>query len=214
MSGVRPTPEIVVIGGPNGAGKTTIAREVLAETLRITEFVNADAIAAGLSGFDPERAAFAAGRVMLARLHELAAARPARSFAFESTLASRTFAPWLSGLVDHGFAVHILYVWLRTPGLAIRRVRARVRKGGHGVPDDIIRRRYSRSATNLFRLYLPLAERAGTWRIYDNSGPRPALMAVGGAHMATKPIITDAAAFKRLKEFGYGDHPEEAHDNL
>jgi hypothetical protein len=75
-------PSIVVIGGPNGAGKTTISRAVLAETLGITEFVNADTIAAGLSGFNPGHAAIAAGRIMLIRLRELAEMRA--DFAFES----------------------------------------------------------------------------------------------------------------------------------
>jgi predicted ABC-type ATPase len=95
-----PSPSIVIIAGPNGAGKTTISRAVLAETLGIEHFVNADAIAAGLSGFSPQTAAFQAGRIMLARLRELAAAR--ESFAFESTLASRTFAPWLSACAAGG----------------------------------------------------------------------------------------------------------------
>ncbi len=146
-------PQVIVIGGPNGAGKSTIAREVLDRTLGITEFVNADTIAAGLSGFDPNRAAFAAGRIMLARLHELAAAR--ESFAFGSTLASRSFAPWLSGLAGRGFEILLLYIWLRSPELAVRRVRARVRKGGHLVPEAVVRRRYQRSAANLFELYMP-----------------------------------------------------------
>src|ERR1041385_7120822 len=95
MSRMKATPPmVVIIGGPNGAGKTTISRAVLADTLAITEFVNADAIAAGLSGFAPEHAALAAGRVMLERLRELARARA--DFAFETTMASRTFAPWLA----------------------------------------------------------------------------------------------------------------------
>jgi len=155
-----------VIGGPNGAGKTTISRRVLSDTLGITEFVNADMIAQGLSAFEPERAAIAAGRVMLTHLRELAARRA--SFAFESTLASRTFAPWLRGLIASGYELHILYVSLASPSLAVQRVKGRVKRGGHGVPDEIVRRRFVRSARNLFDLYLPLA---ATWRLYDNSGP-------------------------------------------
>lgn len=201
-------PQVILLGGPNGAGKTTISREVLATTLGITEFVNADAIAAGLSGFSPERAAFAAGRVMLARLHELGAATPPRDFAFESTLASRTFAPWLSSLVDRGFEVHVLYVWLRTPELAIRRVKARVRQGGHDIPPEVVRRRYVRSASNLLHLYLPIAERAGTWRIYDNSTRSLRWIASGGR--GRTPIIKDARAFGRLQEVARGKvRPEE-----
>lgn len=190
-------PQIVVIGGPNGAGKSTIAQEVLDRTLGITEFVNADTIAAGLSGFDPERAAFAAGRVMLARLRELADSIPPVNFAFESTLASRTFAPWLSKLIDRGFKVHVLYVWLRSSELAIRRVKARVRRGGHDIPDDVVRRRFVRSAENFCSLYLPLAERAGTWQVLDNSTPVLQRVAWGGS--GQEPIIYHAINFDKLR---------------
>ena len=50
-------PEVIVIAGPNGAGKSTIAPAVLRDHLGLAEFVNADVIARGLSGFEPERAA-------------------------------------------------------------------------------------------------------------------------------------------------------------
>jgi predicted ABC-type ATPase len=166
-------PSIVVIGGPNGAGKTTISRAVIAETLGIAEFVNADVIAQGLSGFDPERAALSAGRIMLARLKDLAASRA--DFAFETTLASRTFAPWIKELVASGYEFNLAFVWLRSPDLAVRRVAARIRKGGHSVPPDTIHRRYRRGVANVVHLYLPLATR---WRVYDNSGrARPVVIA-------------------------------------
>ncbi len=174
-------PYIVVIGGPNGAGKSTIAREVLAETFNLAEFVNADTIASGLAAFNPERAAMAAGRVMLARLRELAAARA--SFAFESTLASRTFAPWLAEQRAAGYEIHFVYVVVHSAAVAIKRVRARVRDGGHDIPRDVIERRFSRSVQNFFRLYMPLAD---TWRIYDNSGLHPALAAVGEQECAIR----------------------------
>jgi len=164
---------IVVIGGPNGAGKSTIARNVLVDTLGVHEFVNADVIATGLSGFDPERAAFAAGRVMLARLHELA--RGDTPFAFESTLASRSFAPWLADLSRREWRVHLIYVWLQSPDLAVQRVAARVRRGGHSIPENIIRRRYARSARNFWNLYRPLAS---SWRMFENSSASPILIAM------------------------------------
>ncbi len=198
--GRKEAPAVVVIGGPNGAGKTTISRALLADTLGITEFVNADTIAAGLSGFEPERAAMAAGRVMLGRLRDLAAARA--SFAFESTLSSRTFAPWLSRLADDGYEVSLVYIWLRPAGLAVRRVRARVRRGGHHIPEADIRLRFGRSAANLFRLYIPLAERSGgVWRIFDNSGEQGRLIACGGAMPA---MIEDKSVLDRLREVSIG----------
>lgn len=170
----------MVVGGPNGAGKSTIAPEVVGRVLGIGEFVNADAIAVGLSGFEPERAAMAAGRVMLGRLRELAAARA--DFAFESTLASRTFAPWLHSLRATGYEVSLAYIWLGSPALAMRRVRARVRAGGHSIPPAVIRRRYARSAFNAATLYMPLAD---SWRMYDNSGEAITLVAHGGAGRPT-----------------------------
>ncbi|MEX2218319.1 MAG: AAA family ATPase [Phycisphaerales bacterium] len=205
---MKPDPEhpaVIAIGGPNGAGKTTVSRSVLADALSVDQFVNADTIAAGLSGFNPARAAFSAGRVMLGRLQELAAAR--ERFAFESTLSSRTFAPWLSRLTATGYRVGIVYVWVRSARIAVERVRARVRKGGHTVPEADIRRRYTRSASNLFALYLPLAEASGgPWRIYDNSGSEGArLVAYFDAGV---PVVLDQRTFARLREVAREGSPD------
>jgi predicted ABC-type ATPase len=163
-------PSVVVIGGPNGAGKTTISHAVIASLGIPMPFVNADVIAQGLAGTNPDQAAIAAGRLMLTRLDELATARV--SFAFESTLASRSFAPWLGTLAASGYRVHLIYSWLSSPEISIARIKVRVRNGGHFVPDEVVRRRFARSTHNLIHLYTPLAHR---WRVYDNSstdGPR------------------------------------------
>src|SRR5688572_29492740 len=101
-------PKVVVIGGPNGAGKSTIAPAIIERAFGRIEFVNADTIARGLSGLDPDRQAFAAGRIMLRHIRDLAAAR--HDFAFETTLASRTFAPLLRRLIPDGYQTHLLYV--------------------------------------------------------------------------------------------------------
>jgi predicted ABC-type ATPase len=105
----------------------------------VREFVNADVIARGLSAFDPDSVAVAAGRIMLQRLDDLAAQRA--SFAFETTLASRSFAPRIQRQIAAGYDFHLVYVWLRQADLSVERVAGRVRRGGHGVPDDVIRRR-------------------------------------------------------------------------
>ena len=89
-------PHVIIIAGPNGAGKTTAAPALLNQALEISHFVNADTIAAGLSAFAPEKAAIQAGRAMLDRMHSLASSR--ENFAFETTLASRSFAPWIVNL--------------------------------------------------------------------------------------------------------------------
>ncbi len=170
----EPRPSIVILAGPNGAGKSTAAPELLQDELAVSEFVNADVIARGLSAFDPDRAAMAAGRVMLARLNELA--RQRENFAFETTLASRSFAPWLRDLRASGYAVHLFFLWLSSPELAVERVAHRVRAGGHDVPADTIRRRYSAGIRNLFDLYQPIVT---SWAVYNCSGPRSQLIAEG-----------------------------------
>ncbi len=138
----------------------------------MTEFVNADDIARGLSAFNVERAALPAGRVMLTRIHGLA--RQRISFAFETTLASRTFAPWLAQLKRDGYSIQIVFLWLPSADFAIDRVADRVRMGGHSVPAETVRRRYRAGIRNFFDLYEPLAS---TWRAYDSSGAVPRLIA-------------------------------------
>src|SRR6516225_1621380 len=133
------SPSVIVLAGPNGAGKTTAAQSLLAETLRLRTFVNADVIAQGLSGFDPASAALEAGRIMLDRLHALAKERC--DFAFETTLAVRSLVRWFRELQEAGYSIHLVYFWLADPDLAVSRVAERVRMGGHDVPEPTIRLR-------------------------------------------------------------------------
>lgn len=161
------TPTIVVVGGPNGAGKSTVAPGLLGY-LGVEVFVNADSIAQGLSAFRSERREFEASRLLLLELNHLADSR--QSFAFESTLASRTLAPWIRGRIAEGYAIVLAYVWVRSADIAVQWVAARVRAGGHGIPEATIRRRFGRSARNLRELYIPLAQR---WYVYDNSEQAP-----------------------------------------
>ena len=168
--------QVIVIAGPNGAGKTTPAPFLLRDKLGVLEYVNADPIAQGLSGFDPASVAVTAGRVMLNRLHDLAEQR--KTFAFESTLAAKHYAGWIKKLCDHGYAFQLMFLWLRSADLAVQRVRERVQAGGHHVPEQIIRRRYGAGLRNFSTLYQPLAN---TWAVYDNSHlPSPMMIAQGG----------------------------------
>ncbi|HMQ04605.1 MAG TPA: zeta toxin family protein [Pyrinomonadaceae bacterium] len=157
-------PDVIIIAGPNGAGKSTLAPALLRDTFGIPEYVNADTIAEGLSAFAPEDASFDAGRVMLGRLHDLASA--GKSFAFETTLASRFYAGWLKELKTDDYRVSLIFLWLRDVEIALERVKARVRLGGHSIPEETIRRRFERGRKNLFELYLPVAN---AWRIFDAS---------------------------------------------
>jgi predicted ABC-type ATPase len=144
-------PLLYVVGGANGSGKTTSALAIL-PTLGVLEYVNADAIAAGLSPLNPESMALQAGRLMLDRLQTLANSEA--DFASETTLAARTFAPFLQRCKSRGYTIGLLYFWLRSPDLAVERVARRVASGGHSIPEDVIRRRYERGRGNLIDLYL------------------------------------------------------------
>lgn len=167
-------PRVAVLAGINGAGKTTASKEILTSVLKIPTFVNADIIARGLNGLNPESVAIRAGRIMLQQLDDLAAAK--EDFAFETTLAAWTYASWLGDLRVAGYEVYLYYYWLSSPELAIQRIAARVRSGGHFVPDATVRQRYSRSVRNFFELY---REHADYWEVYDNSYGQRELIAIG-----------------------------------
>jgi len=184
-------PFIYLIGGPNGAGKTTTAFSIMPELIDCYEYVNADAIAAALSPFRPQEVARDAGRVMLQRIKALASQRV--DFAFETTMASRSLAPFLADCRNEGHSVCIIYIWLRSAELAVARVKQRVESGGHSVPELDICRRYHRSLNNLFNLYLPLAD---YWRFYDNSFKKPSLVAeksTTGSVKILHPTLWDTA---------------------
>ncbi|MGL4611720.1 MAG: zeta toxin family protein [Trueperaceae bacterium] len=166
------SPHVIVIAGPNGAGKSTIAPLLLQEVLEIEAFVNADVIAKGLSAFAPEKVAIQAGKIMLEQLHRLAS--QGETFAFETTLASRTFAPFLRNLKNGSYTVSLLFLYLESPDLAVKRVAERVASGGHQVPEVDIRRRYEAGLRNLFRLYRPIVD---SWSIWNASGEAQALIA-------------------------------------
>ncbi len=187
------TPNIVILAGPNGAGKSTSAPSILRDALGVDEFVNADVIARGLSGFEPERAALAAGRIMLARLRELA--RQRRTFAFETTLSSRSFAPWIPEQIRTGYQFHLVLLWLPSPDFAVARVAARVREGGHDVPEETILRRYEAGLRNFFRLYQPMAT---TWGFWDNSTESGLTPIASGEGQATLKV-TDRAIWEQVE---------------
>ena len=157
--------KIYIVAGCNGAGKTTASYTILPEILDCKEFVNADEIARGLSPFQPESVAFEAGRIMLHRIDNLLL--EGENFAFETTLASKTFASFLRKAKKSGYQLTLLFFWLNSKELAIKRVATRVKEGGHNIPEDVIRRRYDRGLMNFFELYLPIVD---NWMLIDNSG--------------------------------------------
>jgi predicted ABC-type ATPase len=166
--------ELYIIGGPNGAGKTTFAREFLPKYADCQNFVNADLIAQGMAPFSPQTAALRAGRMMLDEIRSFAKKRV--SFAFETTLSGRSHMALLRHLKAEGYEIHLFFLWLKTVDLALSRVRERVSRGGHDVPEQIIRRRFERSMQNFLLHYRQIAH---AWTLFDNSGESPRVVALG-----------------------------------
>lgn len=165
---------IVIVAGPNGSGKSTSAAAIIRDHFGVYEYVNADVIAQGLSGFNVDAVAVQAGRLMLNRIDVLAATRA--NFAVETTLSSRSLVPRIRNLKHSGYQVHLIFFWLPSPEFAVSRVALRVQQGGHNVPSETVHRRYHRGLSNLIDLYLPLMD---SWRIYDSSvGPPPREVAI------------------------------------
>jgi len=166
------SPNLYIIAGCNGAGKTTAAFTILPDVLGCEQFVNADEIAKGLSPIHPESVAIDAGRIMLHRIEELM--HKGITFAIETTLATRSYRSLVSKAHKLGYFVHLLYIWLSSPQLAIKRVAQRVSEGGHNIPSDVIVRRYHHGIENLFNLFMPIVD---SWTIIDNTRCRPQVVA-------------------------------------
>lgn len=180
---------LYIIGGCNGAGKTTASYTVLPEILNCKEFVNADEIARGLSPFNPTDVAIEAGRLMLKRIEELLARE--ESFSIETTLATRSYLNLVRRAHAKGYRVTLLFFWLNSPELAIQRVAERVSKGGHDIPEDIIRRRYVSGIRNLFDLY---ASEVDYWAIFDNSDTPRTMVAKGELDKGTTVLSEESFA--------------------
>lgn len=165
-------PNAYIIAGPNGAGKTTFAREFLPNYANCKIFVNADLIAQGLAPFSPENAAFRAGRLMLEEI-EFHADKGA-DFGFETTLSGKGHLQVVRRLKRRRYEVHIFYLWVPSAELALSRVKERVLRGGHNIPEAVVRRRFERSIRNFLGEYRLLAD---SWTLYDNTGETPVIIA-------------------------------------
>ena len=166
--------QIIIIAGPNGADKTTFAREFLPNEASCPIFVDADLIAAGISPFAPESAAWRASRLMIEEIRMHAKRRD--SFAFETTLAGRFYARLIPRWREDTYHVHLVFLGLDNAEQAIGRVAMRVAQGGHNVPDHVIRRRFAQGWRNFHNLFLPLVD---SWQLYDNAGEHPRLIEAG-----------------------------------
>lgn len=190
----RMAKNLYIISGCNGAGKTTASYTVLPEVLDCIEFVNADEIAHGLSPFNPESVAIEAGRLMLSRIEELLERDV--SFSIETTLATKSYINLVRRAQDRGYRVILLFFWLKSPELAIERVRERVANGGHNIPENVIKRRYVAGINNLFKLFLGEVD---SWSMFDNSDNPRKLIASGGKNVVLS--INEVKLFSMIRSY-------------
>ncbi|MFZ5528608.1 MAG: zeta toxin family protein [Pseudomonadota bacterium] len=164
-------PTCWIIAGPNGAGKTTFALEYLPQVAQCSRFVNADLIAAGLSPLAPERELMAASRLFLREMEACIAQR--EDFAFETTLAGRSYLKLVRRLQAAGWRVELIYLALPNMEMSKLRVAERVAHGGHNIPAADIERRFARSLGNLFNTF---SAQADACRCFMNSNATPELI--------------------------------------
>ena len=186
--------KLYIIAGCNGAGKTTASFTILPEILDCKEFVNADEIAKGLSPFQPEKVSFEAGRIMLNRIDELFEAN--ENFAFETTLATKTYKQKIQKAQKKGYFTTLLFFWLKNPELAKERVELRVKEGGHNIPNDVIERRYKNGITNLFKIYFPIVDQI---LVFDNSEGKHELIAE--KNLDEEINVLNETKFNELKSY-------------
>lgn len=167
---------IFMIAGPNGAGKTTTALSTLPE-LKVYEFLNADEIARGLAPLNPESVPLAASKLMIKRFRELLNFN--KSFAFETTASGKNYIKHLKEARVKEYEIHLMFLWLSSPELAIKRVSERVKQGGHNIPEETIRNRYFSGIKNLFQHYLSLADAI---IVLDNSSATQRIIARKNIH--------------------------------
>jgi len=161
-------PNLYIIAGPNGSGKSTFAQEFLPKFAKCKHFLNTDLIALGLSPFDPTGVRLKAGRLLLFQIN--AFINDKQDFAFESTLAGKTYITLIKNAKKKGYSIHIFFLWIPDVRLAKARIKQRVKNGGHDVSEEDIDRRFIRSRRNFINNYRSLSD---AWIVFDNALDKP-----------------------------------------
>jgi predicted ABC-type ATPase len=181
--------EVIIVADSNGAGKTTFAREFLVENPNY-EFLNADEIAKDISPNNLENAKVEAGKQFFGKLTALTEVD--RSVVIESTLSGRYLIRWIKNLRGFAYEVRIIFIFVESPEIAIERIADRVKKGGHFVPDNDVRRRFTRGIANFWSVYRNLVTR---WQLIYNSEGRFEEVAFGEEDNFK---VTDEELFKNF----------------
>jgi predicted ABC-type ATPase len=182
-----------ILAGCNGAGKSTVAKELIPNVLSAISFVNADEIAFQLSPYHPESVAIQAGRIMLTQIQELL--QEGESFTFETTLSAKSYTSIIHQAKNLGYEITLLFMWLKSVELAIERVATRVKEGGHHIPTDTIKRRYTAGIKNLFQIYLPIVDNL---LIFDSTNSVP--VPIAHKFIDESLIITHSLKWHQLKQ--------------
>ena len=185
-----PAKELIVVAGPNGAGKTTFVAGFLAE--RACPYLSADLIATEFSALDPVSRQFAAGREFLRRIEQQLSA--GEDFIIETTLSGRTLRNFLARAQAADFSITVLFIFLDSADTCVARVKERVRRGGHSVPEDAIRRRFARSCANFWHIYRQIADQ---WVVTYNAGNGFVEIAFG---ILGEFAVSDEDVFNRFHE--------------
>ncbi|MDO5321646.1 MAG: zeta toxin family protein [Bacteroidia bacterium] len=188
-------PKLFIISGCNGSGKTTASYTLLPEILDCREFVNSDEFAKSLSPFDPSAASITASRYMVMKINYLLERYD--DFSIETTLATRSLVGIIQRAKERGYSVTLLYFWLNSPELAIKRVQARVKAGGHHIDDTTVRRRYEMGLRYLFDTYMKICDE---WIIGDNS-KSPFCIVAQGSKSSTE--IIDPEKFLKISNIAF-----------
>lgn len=188
-------PRLYILSGCNGAGKTTASYTILPEMLECREFINSDEFAKSLSPFDPSSAAVSASRYMLMKAKYLLSRHA--DCVIETTLATRSLMNIINEARQEGYSVILLYFWLNSPDLAVKRVKMRVEAGGHNIPEDVIRRRYVMGLKYFFETYAPVSDR---WILADNSKSPFTVVAEGRGN---EIFIKDEEKYNTIRNICY-----------
>lgn len=190
-------PRLYIISGCNGSGKTTASYTLLPEMLECNQFVNSDEFAKSLSPFNPSEASVTASRYMLQKIYYLLGNM--MDFCVETTLATRSLLGIINDAKSRGYTVYILYFWLKSPEMAIMRVKNRVAAGGHNIPEHVVRRRYYMGLNYFFETYAPICDR---WMLVDNSTSPFTIVAEGSGKAVS---VKDKEKYDTILKIAYPD---------